>query len=465
MSSEDTRAQSERRVHGAAIEAAQRTRNDNNTEEHTEVIDYKMVTFSLGGKDYGIDIMNVKEIAKFHHFTYVPNTPQFVRGVYNLRGEIISIIDLRLMFNLPAPQKEDNEPEEGLIVRLEDKMLGVVVDNVDRVVGISSENIQPPHPIFSDINLKYISGIVEHDTRLYIILDVERIFAPDDRQEVTEAPQTHISEQRQPPEMPDQSHAPATQADESTDETALGFVRETLSTFAGFHATELNDEWVTSRFTEWKAERGKKGQDPQLNSFEEAQEFLAPFYSSSTATFWSEEYIRRFSSILPTQNQPSSFNVWNVGGGSGYETYSLAVTVRKALPQARIKIWANDNDLLAISSAPNLVFQAESVPESFEPYIVAGKNGFSFEQSIRDIIVFEFHDILNQNAIPEVDLIVARDVLSFLEPAQQRTALSHFAEKARVGTLLVLGENELLPSGEMWEPVSEGPNGTYRKIE
>jgi len=60
--------------------------------------DFKMVTFSLGGKDYGIDIMKVKEIAKFSQFTYVPNTPPFVRGVYNLRGEIISIIDLRLFF-------------------------------------------------------------------------------------------------------------------------------------------------------------------------------------------------------------------------------------------------------------------------------------------------------------------------------------------------------------------------------
>ena len=64
-----------------------------------EIIDFKMVTFSLGGKDYGIDIMRVKEIAKFTQFTYVPNTAPFVRGVYNLRGDIISVIDLRLMFN------------------------------------------------------------------------------------------------------------------------------------------------------------------------------------------------------------------------------------------------------------------------------------------------------------------------------------------------------------------------------
>jgi purine-binding chemotaxis protein CheW len=79
-----------------------------------QTIDFKMVTLSLGGKDYGIDIMRVKEIAKFSQFTYVPNTAPYVRGVYNLRGDIISIIDLRLMFNLPVEEHEEGAPENGI---------------------------------------------------------------------------------------------------------------------------------------------------------------------------------------------------------------------------------------------------------------------------------------------------------------------------------------------------------------
>ncbi|MFP4212068.1 MAG: chemotaxis protein CheW, partial [Alkalispirochaeta sp.] len=153
---------------------------DQDTESRQEPIDFKMVTFSLGGKDYGIDIMRVKEIAKFTQFTYVPNTAHFVRGVYNLRGDIISIIDLRLFFNLPAEQKADDSPESGLILRLENNLIGVIVDSIDKVVGISSRQVQPPHPIFGDINVKYISGVAEYDERLYIILDVDRIFRKDD---------------------------------------------------------------------------------------------------------------------------------------------------------------------------------------------------------------------------------------------------------------------------------------------
>ena len=75
----------------------------NASKEQLSVIDYKMVTFSLADKDYAIDIMKVKEIAKAGHFTYVPNTMPFVLGVYNLRGEIIPIIDLRLFFNIDVP--------------------------------------------------------------------------------------------------------------------------------------------------------------------------------------------------------------------------------------------------------------------------------------------------------------------------------------------------------------------------
>ena len=133
--------------------------------ENVAVVDYKMVTFSLAGKDYAIDIMQVKEIAKTGRFTYVPNTLPFVLGVYNLRGEIIPIIDLRLFFNIDIPSREDNSVENMLIVSVEDQLFGVVVDAIDKVVGIQKSTIQPPHPLFGDINIKYIYGVVLKYTR------------------------------------------------------------------------------------------------------------------------------------------------------------------------------------------------------------------------------------------------------------------------------------------------------------
>ena len=115
--------------------------------ERVSIVDFKMVTFSLAGKDYAIDIMKVKEIAKAGHFTYVPNTLPFVLGVYNLRGDIIPIIDLRRFFNIEVPEREKDALENMLIVSVEDQPFGVVVDVIDKVVGIQESSIQPPHPL------------------------------------------------------------------------------------------------------------------------------------------------------------------------------------------------------------------------------------------------------------------------------------------------------------------------------
>ena len=104
--------------------------------ENAAIVDFKMVTFSLADKDYSIDIMHVKEIAKAGRFTYVPNTLPFVLGVYNLRGEIIPILDLRIFFNIEVPEREENKLENMLILQVEYQKFGVVVDKIDKVIGV-----------------------------------------------------------------------------------------------------------------------------------------------------------------------------------------------------------------------------------------------------------------------------------------------------------------------------------------
>src|SRR5574344_1242929 len=144
--------------------------------EKNSVIDYKMVTFSLAGKDYAVDIAMVNEIAKEGRFTYVPKTLPFGLSVDYLRGEILPIIDLRLFFNIDVPERQDNAIENMLIVTVGEQTFGVVVDAIDKVVGVQKSTIQPPHPLFGDINIKYIYGFVEANKRLYILLDIDRIF-------------------------------------------------------------------------------------------------------------------------------------------------------------------------------------------------------------------------------------------------------------------------------------------------
>jgi len=420
-------------------------------------IDFKMVTFALAGKDYGIDIMSVKEIAKAGRFTYVPNAANFVRGVYNLRGEIISVIDLRTMFHLPSERKEDDALENLLILKVAEHVFGVIVDSIDKVVGISNESIQPPHPIFGDINVKYIRGVAESSGRLYIILDVAKMFAPkeerseEDRQ--SEVLRLADAARLSGASSMSFSGAEASSSSDGTGELALNFIKETLFSFKHFGVSQVNEAWVEKRYGEWKAARKKE--DLQLKEAEDADKFLEGFYSPHTAVFWDEEYMNGLIALLPDL-PGKTVSAWNPGCGRGYETYALAVALRERYPDSRIKVWANDSDLLNISMAPNLVFEADDLPAFYKNYVVKGKSGMAFNAAIRDIISFEYHDVLNSNPLPDVDFILCRDVLSFMSVAEQGKIVSEFQEKLKPNGTLFLGANEDLSGTEGWKSVGSG---------
>jgi chemotaxis signal transduction protein/chemotaxis methyl-accepting protein methylase len=415
--------------------------------DQIENIDFKMVTFSLAGKDYSIDIMKVREISKATRFTYVPNSLPYVRGVYNLRGDIISIIDLRTMFNLPSVRSAKDGSDELIILRLDDYLLGVIVDSIDKVVGISSSTIQPPHPIFGDINIKFIEGVVEKDSKLYIILDVESIFGQD--ADVTAA-------------VPTEYNKIEKYNENKPEEINMGFISETLRTFSKFNVTDLNNRWVENRFNEWKNIKGNNSEDLQLHSESDSEEFLSRFYSTDTGRFWTEEYRNIFLSFLENENK-GTLRVWNPGCGKGYETYSLATLLSEKYSNSSIKIWANDKDLMSISNAPNLVLDKQNLPEYMDNFIVPVNNRFQFSQEIKDIVLFEYHDITHPNTFPPVDIIVARDILSFMSYSEQLRMSTEFKEKLVSNGLLIIGQNEELP-GNDWKKVKNNNITAYRKI-
>ncbi len=424
--------------------------------EHTEKIDFKMVTFALAGKEYGIDIMNVKEIARASKFTYVPNAAPFVRGVYNLRGDIISIIDLRTMFHLPAERKAEDVLESLLILKVDDNVFGVIVDSIDKVIGVSSANIQPPHPIFGDINVKYIKGIIENNGKLYIILNIEKLFAKEEEIQSEKNIASVSSEQT----LENEQKSYTVQENNSADLIA-NFIKETLYTYKHFAVTPVNETWFDARYEEWKGI--KKNQDLQLKEASEADEFLSTFFSPYTSALWADEYAQTVINALPDLNQ-KIINVWNPGCGKGYETYSFACVLKKRYPDARIKIWANDSDLLAISMAPNMIFMVDDVPEIYKEFMIKGKNGWTFVQSIRDSIFFEFHDVLNSNPLPPLDIIIARDTVSFLSPVDQKRLLVDFGEKTKRQAFLLLGLHERMPL-EGWKEMTTHQVVLYAKAE
>ncbi|MDR2552926.1 MAG: chemotaxis protein CheW [Treponema sp.] len=421
--------------------------------ERVENVDFKMITFSLAGKDYGVDIMNVKEIAKADKFTYVPNAASYVRGVYNLRGDIIPIVDLRAFFHLPV-EKNETAFENMLILRIEDRVYGTIVDKIDKVVGINSESIQPPHPIFGDINIKFISGVVEKQGALYIILDVIRIFSVNEddknkprRQEVSG------DAYYMPP--PVQETAAGPDADGAV--SALDFIRQSLPAIRHFYPSPVNEQWIRERFTGWSI--GRQGPELQLKDTKDADSFLAQFYSPCSGAFWNEDYAAAVKAALPELSS-RQIQIWNVGCGKGYETFSFACILKSRYQGVMFKIWANDSDIMAISQAPSMFFDVDEVPEYCRAYMVRGPNGYSFTQEIKDSILFEYHDVLNDNSLPELDLILARDILSFLPVQEQEKLIVQFEERLKSRGMVFLGQNEELAEAE-WRSVAKQPVSAF----
>jgi purine-binding chemotaxis protein CheW len=418
--------------------------------ERADTVDFKMVTFSLAGKDYGADIMNVKEIAKADKFTYVPNAASFVRGVYNLRGDIIPIIDLRTFFHLPVETRGDNM-ENMLILRIQDRVYGTIVDKIDKVVGINSENIQPPHPIFGDINIKFISGVVEKQGDLYIILDVIRIFTQSEEDKAK--PRGGMQESGRDAYFVPQPApaAPAAEEKAVVADSALDFIRESLAALKHFYPGEVNDHWLRRRFADWSGAR--RGEEIQLKNSADADSFLSNFYSPDTGRFWNDDYAAMVKAALPDLSS-NNIQVWNIGCGKGYETFSFVCILKARYPGGHIKVWANDNDIMAISQAPNMVFDLEDLPEYCRNFVSKGRNGYSFNQAVKDSIVFEYHDVLNDNQLPDLDIILVRDLFSFVTPQEQTKLAGIFAERLKNRGIVLLGTNEVMP-GSDWQSIGK----------
>jgi len=443
------------------------------TEEKKETlvtIDYKMVTFSLSGKDYAIDIMKVKEIAKAGRFTFVPNTAPFVLGVYNLRGEIIPIVDLRLFFNIDIPERQNDDLENMIIVNVGEQIFGVVVDSIDKVVGINSETIQPPHPLFGDINIKYIYGVVESADRLYIILDIDKIFGvrtsssesqPEAKLELVKSQQPLAEKNEVVPSVQDVP-VEVKKVVEEKNQIDYTFIVDSLQRYKNFHVSTVNESWVSSRFSSWLKDRGEE--NSQLKHERDADLFLKDFYSPCTGRIWSKEYAEAFYNSLP-DNTAKQINIWNPGCGKGYETYSIACLVKRRYPNARIRIFANDIDLLSVSNAPLLAVSQDMIAPWIEPFLTKAVNGsYSFNQDIKDMIMFEYHDCVNANSVPNVDIIVCRDVISFLKKESQELLLADFDEKLKGNGVLFLGSNELLTFNSRWSEEMHGNLPVYKKI-
>ena len=137
----------------------------------------KYLTFTLAAEDYGLEILKVREIIGMMDITAVPQTPEYVKGVINLRGRVIPVIDLRLKFGLE--EAEYGERTCIIVVEVQSQVgsvqMGVVVDSVSEVLNINGEEIEPPPSFGARLKTQYILGIAKAKGTIKILLDIDRV--------------------------------------------------------------------------------------------------------------------------------------------------------------------------------------------------------------------------------------------------------------------------------------------------
>ncbi|MCS3924552.1 chemotaxis protein CheW [Methanosalsum natronophilum] len=144
----------------------------------------QLVIFQLGGEEFAVDIMQVQEIIRMPETTRIPQAPEYVKGVINLRGKIIVVVSLDVKFNIEA--KEVDENSRVIVVEVDDTILGMVVDSVSEVIRLPHSNVEnAPDIITSKIKAEYIEGVGKLDERLLILLDLKKVLQESEMDQIS----------------------------------------------------------------------------------------------------------------------------------------------------------------------------------------------------------------------------------------------------------------------------------------
>ena len=144
----------------------------------TGVNPLEVVTFKLGEEEYGIDIQKVQELRGYDAVTRIANAPDYIKGVVNLRGIIVPIIDMRIKFALGTPSYD--QFTVVIVLNIGGRVVGMVVDSVSDVIELKPEQIRPAPDFSSSFDTKYITGLGTVDERMPILMDIERLMSASD---------------------------------------------------------------------------------------------------------------------------------------------------------------------------------------------------------------------------------------------------------------------------------------------
>ena len=135
----------------------------------------EMLVFRLGSEEYGVDILKVQEIRGYEKVTPIPRSPDFLKGVANLRGTIVPVIDLRVKFGLADPTYDSLTVV--IVLRIAGRVIGAVVDGVSDVVRLGANDVKPAPRLGSMVDSSYLAGVATQNDRMILALDIEKLLS------------------------------------------------------------------------------------------------------------------------------------------------------------------------------------------------------------------------------------------------------------------------------------------------
>ncbi len=138
----------------------------------------KYLTFVMSSEEYGIEILKVREIIGMMDITSVPQTPDYMKGVINLRGKVIPIIDLRVKFSMT--EQEHTQETCTIVVEVNDSLIGIIVDTVSEVVDVGDEEIEEAPHLGQEIDTNFIMGMGKLKEKLIILLDIDKVLSAEE---------------------------------------------------------------------------------------------------------------------------------------------------------------------------------------------------------------------------------------------------------------------------------------------
>ncbi len=154
------------------------TTSDSNTGQNAAAAGGEFLTFKLGKEEYGIEILKVQEIRGYEAVTHIANAPPYIKGVINLRGIIVPIVDMRIKFNLGEP--EYTQFTVVIILNVAGRVVGMVVDSVSDVLTLKAGEVRPAPEFGASLDTQYLIGLGTIDERMLILMDIEKLMSGSD---------------------------------------------------------------------------------------------------------------------------------------------------------------------------------------------------------------------------------------------------------------------------------------------